>query len=180
MPVANRNIFGRRQQVVKEAYTSDQFSIAITGGQSLRGNGSGDNFILVQGVEINTSQNVTRLFDLENAEYMAFIGSRPEGNMSLNGAITNFDQMIDFTQEYGDVCKVVGNSETGGRSIFVEISSKDDDVSCNFEGGALTLMFPVLVSQNLAVRVQDYVISSAMQLIFADLRPGGNGQPVST
>jgi len=91
------DILGRKPQTVGLAYSSDSFQIAVAGNDN--------DFMLVQNMSFNYAQNVTRLFDLENADFQAYVASRPQGQLSLANVITNLDNMITFLQTYGDVCQ---------------------------------------------------------------------------
>ena len=124
--------------------------------------------MLVQNLNMNYSQNVTRLFDLENADFQAYVASRPQGQMTLANVVTNLDKMIDFLQTYGDVCQAETN-----KNILIEIQDKNDDGLCRTQDGSLTFSQPVLISTAMSIAVADYVVNNNMAFIFASVKSAG-------
>jgi len=161
MADATVDILGRKPQTVGRAYSSDSFQIAVAG--------QDHDFMLVQNMSFNYAQNVTRLFDLENANFQAYVASRPQGQMTLANIVTNLDNMINFMQTYGDICQ----ADTG-KNITVSIQGRSADTGlCKRQGGSISLSQPVLVSTSMAIAVADYIVSSNMAFIFASARSGG-------
>lgn len=156
------DILGRRPQVVKRAYSSDELQIVIAGPDH--------DFMLVQNMAMGYQQNVTRLYDLENADFQAYVASRPQGQLTVGNVVTNLDSMLQFMQQYGDVCE----AETG-KNIVVSLEGKGNDRGlCRQQGGSISFSQPVLVSTSLSVAVADYVVNSQMAFIFASALPAGN------
>lgn len=157
------DILGRRSQVFKTSYSSDDFQLVI---------GGADNpFMVLNNLAWNYSQNVTRLFDLEDANYQALVASRPQGQMTIADVVTNFEDLITFMQRYGDPCA----AETS-KNIVVEIKGRDNDQGlCRAQRGSMVFSQPVLVSAALSISVQDYMVNNNMAFIFASARSGGGG-----
>lgn len=161
MADATLDILGRKPQTVGLAYSSDSFQIAVAGNDH--------DFMLVQNLSFNYAQNVTRLFDLENADFQAYVSSRPQGQMTLANVITNLDNMITFLQSYGDVCQ----ADTG-KNITISVQRRLTDTGlCRREGGSISLSQPVLISTALSIAVADYIVSNNMAFIFASAKHGG-------
>lgn len=160
MPSTANDILGRKPQTVRRAYSSDDFQIAIAG--------SDQDFMLVQQFGFNYAQQVTRLFDLENADFQAYVASRPQGQMTIANIITEIDNMVTFMQRYGDVC-----SAEQGKNITVSVEGRGGDGMCRRAGGSLTFSQPVLVSTSVAMSVADYLITNNMAFIFASVSHGG-------
>ena len=155
------DILGRTPQVVGRAYSSDEVEIAIAARDH--------QFMLVQNLNFNYTQAVTRLFDLENSEFQAYVASRPQGNMAVANIVSDLDAMIEFLQKYGDVCQVDTDKE-----IVIEINGREADSGlCRKQGGSLTFAQPVLVSTTMSIAVADYVINNNMAFIFAAVKSGG-------
>lgn len=154
------DILGRKPQTVSLAYSSDSFQIAVAG--------QDNDFLLVQNMNFNYAQNVTRLFDLENADFQAYVSSRPQGQMTIANVVTNLDSMITFMQNYGDVC-----SADTGKSITVSIDRKNDRGLCRQETGSISLSQPILISTALSIAVADYIVNNNMACIFASAITGG-------
>lgn len=155
------DILGRKPQVIGRAYSSDAFQIAISG--------PNHDFMLVQNLTIAYAQNVTRLFDLENSEFQAYVASRPQGQMTLANVVTNLDSMVTFMQTYGDVCQADTN-----KNIVISITGRGSGSLCKAEGGSISLSHPVLTSSTLSLSVADYIISNQMGFIFASENSGGS------
>jgi len=161
MPSSANDILGRRPQSVRRAYSADNFQIAISGRDNT--------FMLVQQIGFNYAQQVSRLFDLENADYQAYVAARPQGQMTISNVITDLGGMVDFTQQYGDVC----SAETG-KNITVSIEGKGQTGLCQKQGGSISFSQPVLVSASVSMSVADYLVSNNMAFIFASASYGGN------
>ena len=155
------DILGRKPQTIGRAYSSDTFQIAVAG--------QDHDFMLVQSMNFNYSQNVTRLFDLENADFQAYVASRPQGQMTLANVVTNLTSMIEFMQTYGDVCTADTN-----KNIMLEVQGRAADKGlCRVEGGSISFAQPVLISTAMSIAVSDYVINNNMAFLFASAKHAG-------
>ena len=155
------DIFGRIPQTVGQAYSSDSFQIAIAGRDH--------DFMLVQNLAWNYAQNITRIFDLESADYQAYVSSRPQGQLTIANVVTNLDSAIEFMQKYGDVCQ----ADTD-KNIVISIEGRAEDTGlCRIQGGSLSFSQPVLTAANTSIAVADYMVNNNMTFIFAGVKPGG-------
>lgn len=153
------DILGRKPQVVTQAYTSDNFQLVVGGRDNA--------FMLLQNANINYAQTISRIYDLESAEYMAYVASRPEGNLTMQNVVTDLDNLVTFLQKYGDVC----NADD---SLVMSIKSrKGAQGLCAAMEGSLTFNYPVLTSAVFSVSVNDYLVTNNMAMIFASATPGG-------
>lgn len=158
--MAAKDILGRKTQTVSKVYSSDSVQIAIAD--------EDDGFLLVQNINYNYQQNVTRLFDLEDAEFQAYVASRPQGQLTMANVVANFDELINFTQKYGDPCQSSEN-----RNIVIEIQGNDEGSEiCQTPSGSVSFSFPVLISTAMSIAVADYVVNNQMSFIFASLSSG--------
>jgi hypothetical protein len=161
MADATLDILGRRPQVIGQAYSSDAFQIVIAG--------QDQSFMLVQNLNFNYAQNVTRLFDLENADFQAYVASRPQGQMTLSNVVTDLDNLITFLQKYGDPC-----TAAEGKNITIEIQGRENEQGiCQKQGGSISFSQPVLISTAMSIAVADYIVNNNMALIFASAASGG-------
>lgn len=159
--MAEVDILGRTPQTVKRAYSSDDFQIVIAG--------QDQDFMLVQNLAFNYAQNVTRLFDLEDADFQAYVASRPQGQMTISNVVTNLSNLISFLQKYGDPC-----SAEEGKNITVEIRGRANQTGiCQPQGGSVVFSQPVLISTAMAIAVADYIVNNNMAFIFASVSDGG-------
>lgn len=156
------DILGRRPQVVGKAYSADHFQIAVAG--------TDHDFLIVQNVNFNYAQNVTRLFDLENAEFEAYVAARPQGQLTMANVVANLQSLIDFMQTYGDVC-----AASSQKNITIEVQGQQGGELCNQPGGSISFTHPVLVSTALTIAVGDYVVNNNMAFIFASALSAGAG-----
>ncbi len=156
-----KDILGRTKQVVNNAFSSDQFQIGISG--------SDKQFMLVQNFEFQYAQQVTRVFDLESAEYQAYVASRPQGQMTISNVVAKLGPLLDFMQEYGDVCAVEN------KNIVITLEGRGaDNGLCRQQGGSLSFSQPVLISTAMSIAVADYMVNNNMEFIFAAVVPAGS------
>lgn len=161
---ASQDILGRKPQTIGRAYSSDVFQLAVAG--------EDHDFMLVQNAAFTYGQQVTRLFDLENSDFQAYVASRPQGQMTMSNVVTNLNSMIAFMQTYGDVCTADTN-----KNILIEIQGRTEDVGlCRVEGGSVSFAQPVLISTAMSIAVSDYVVNNNMAFLFASVKTAGSTQ----
>ena len=162
------DILGRKPQIVGKAYSSDTMEVAVAGDDH--------DFMLVQNLNWNYAQNVTRLFDLENAEFQAYVASRPQGQLTFANVVTNLDSMIDFLQTYGDVCSADTN-----KNIQIQIRGRETGTGlCREQGGSLRFTQPVLISTAMSIAVADYIVNNNMAFLFASCQSAGRASAATT
>lgn len=162
MPVnGTTDILGRKPQVVGRAYSSDSFNITVSGAND-------HDFMLIQNLNFTYGQSVTRLFDLENAEFQAYVSARPQGTMTMANVVTNLSSLVSFMQRYGDVC-----SADDPKTMTISLSRREGGSLCKAEQGALVLSYPVLVNAAMGIAVADYIVTNTMEFIFASASVDG-------
>lgn len=162
MADATLDLLGRKPQTVGRAYSSDSFQIVVAGEDQ-------STYLLLQGLNFNYAQNVTRLFDLEQADFQAYVASRPQGQMTMTNVVTDLDNLITFLQKYGDPCQA-----EEGKNIVIEINGRPNDQGiCQRQGGSISFSQPVLISTALSIAVADYIVNNNMAFIFASAKSGG-------
>lgn len=162
MASGSLDILGRSPQVVQNAYTSDAFRIAIAGPDH--------GFMMVQRVDFSYGQQVSRIFDLEDANFQAYVAARPQGQFSISNIVADIESMVSFMQTYGDVC-----SATSGKNITFAVERRSESGICKPQSGSLSFSQPVLVNAALGVATADYLINQQMGFLFASVNYGGRG-----
>ena len=148
------DILGRRPQTVKQAYSSDQMIVVLAGINKAA--------MLVQNAGISYGQAVTRMFDLEDPNFQAYVAARPQGQLTLNNIVTDVDGLKTFTQTYGDVCQSGSESKT----MLITVGDNSGQ-SCGIKSGTISLSQPVLVNMALSISVADYIVNNNMGFLFA-------------
>lgn len=149
-------IFQRENTKVNGVFTSDRaklkFSQGVTG-------------VLVQGVNFNYSQMVTRLYELGTADggnftNIYYVGGRTQGTAGLNRVVGPKATIKQMYATYGNICNACNNS--------MELQLNEVDC-CTGSGQSLayTLKYVVLVQVGISVQAMDMIINEVSQLLFS-------------
>jgi hypothetical protein len=137
------------------------------------------NGILMQNLNINYQQNITRIYELGNLGALMnvyYIGGRSSGTASVAHILGPNVQLAAFYSQFSDVCQANNNSLQIGLG----------GGTCSFSGATTALPAPaalgatpasfsytaqycVLMSVGLAVSANDIVINSQSQIMFSNL-----------
>lgn len=150
-----KDIF-QREQRYRGSFTAEDTIMTIGGFTP----GQGDVGLLVQQVQANYVQNISRIYDLtENAVY--FVGGRTQGAAGMQKVIGPSELTQTFYQKYGNVCDMADNDIT-----------LSGEMGCGTRFAAtqrLSLRNCVINSFGFNVTSQDALIVENTQLVFNQL-----------
>jgi len=122
--------------------------------------------VLLQNIQLQYSQNVTRLYELGKAggkTKVYYVSGRSQGQATLAHVIGPGDQVKQFYEKYGDVCQA-------------DVNSLDLDVepnTCAAKGGpsikSWKCKYCVLINVGMSVAAQDFVINTQGTVMFSGL-----------
>lgn len=125
--------------------------------------------LIVQQVNITYSQNITRLYALEDAS-VYFVAGRTDGQLSIQHVLGPQGLMTNFIRAYGDVCKI------GNKVFKFELNagcgtynSAGAPISGSGEVAAVTLKHPIITSINLQAQSQNMILGSGLQAMFVSM-----------
>lgn len=116
--------------------------------------------MIIQQVNITYSQNVTRLYALEDG-MCYFVAGRTEGQLQIQHIMGPQGLMEAFITKYSDVCKIgssVFNLTLAGGCLTGKSTSK--------KPGKVKLSNPLITSVNLQVQAQNMIIGSGITAMF--------------
>lgn len=150
-----RDIF-QREQRYRGSFTAEDTIMTIGGFAP----GEGDVGLLVQQVQANYVQNISRIYDLtENAVY--FVGGRTQGAAGMQKVIGPTALTQTFYQKYGSVCDMGDNDIT-----------LSGEMGCGSQGQStqrLVLRNCVINSFAFNVTAADALIAENTQIVFNQL-----------
>ena len=134
--------------------------------------------LIMQQLQVEYKQNVTRLYALEDAK-VYFVAGRTEGTFTIQHVIGPQGLLTEFLKSYGDVCKI-GN----------QVLNLSTLVGCGSQGGAIpgsekavskassvVLKAPCITAFGLQMQAGNMVIASTLTGMFVSLEikeQGGN------
>lgn len=119
--------------------------------------------VLMQNVQLNYSQQVTRLYELGNAGMTTkvyYVGGRAQGTMGVAHVVGPGVSIKQFYDTFGDVCQAQSN--TLQIDLTPNLCEGNDRV-------AYDCKYCVLTSIGMSVAAQDFVINENSQLMFSGL-----------
>ncbi len=132
------------------------------------GAGNGVDLGVVTNIQINYSQNVSRIFDLNRKNIaggkapMYYVGGRSEGRATFGRLIGPAGSGCAFYTQYGDICKIAQNN----LQITFQGSGNMD---CSGASTTYTMTSPIAISVGITQNAQDTMINENVQFMFADL-----------
>ncbi len=135
--------------------------------------------VLMQGMQINYAQSVTRIYEIGQAgktSNVYYIGGRAQGSLSVNHIIGPALTMQEFYNNFSDVCQARSNSI----EIVLQANCGDTTASQKI---VYTAKYCVLVNVGLSLNSQEFVIGNSSQLMFSNLayaERGVNGAVAAT
>lgn len=168
-------IFGRENTRVNGVFTSDRAKLVFSGAPGAAGGaaavgGGGVTGVLVQSLNFNFTQNITRLHEIgvEGAGNDALtniylIGGRTQGQAGLNRVIGPKATIKELYARYGNVCNAPNNN--------MELQLTETDCSVRGSSQSLIYVLKAVTMQGVAVNVaaQDMVINEQGTLMFQGL-----------
>ena len=114
--------------------------------------------LIIQRVEIQYSQTITRLYALEDGK-VYFVAGRTNGTMTMQHVVGPAGLQGAFIKRYGDVCQRNG--------VFkITLQGGCGDTS---NRSAVALSNPVISAINMQVSSQDMIIGSGLTMTFVSL-----------
>ncbi len=154
-------VFKRQDTAVGGVFSSDKAKLNFPG-TAVRGT-------LVQGLNFNYQQNVTRLFEVGNSgagntTNVYYVGGRTQGTAQLNRVIGPDATIKEMYSQFGDVCNAKNNT------IAMELSESDCSPGGSSQKITYTLSGVVLIQVGISVNAQDMIINEQCQLMFSGLK----------
>lgn len=166
--MASNDIFSRNVSDVKGVFTTDNGKLFMLGEQANQNLG-----VLVQSMNFNYTQNVTRLYEVgangPNGEnFVYYVGGRTQGNFSVNRVVGPSGTVQYLYTKYGNVCNA--------RSNVISLQLKEQDCSSNnavaSQAAEYTMKGCVIVNVSVGVQSQDMVIGESTAMMFSTLING--------
>lgn len=166
-------IFERQNSTVKGVFASDTASISFgragAGVQPLSG-------VLVQSLQVQYSQQVSRLYDLSGNGARApvnvyYVGGRTTGNASMARVVGPDATIKEVYSRFGNICNVKNND----LNLTMSQADCSSDPRGTFVGpvqnGSLryALTGVLMTALTLGVQSQDMIINESTQLMFAGM-----------
>lgn len=149
------DIFNRTSDKFGGSFSADQARVtfpALTGGQG------SDAGLLMQNLQANYTQQVTRLFEISSPT-IYYVGGRTSGQASVTRVIGPRKLAAAFYSTYGDICNAATNTLNFSMST-----------GCGGTEGArasYTAHFVVVVSVGISVGAADMLINESLQMMFS-------------
>jgi hypothetical protein len=151
------DIFNKATNGFGKAFTADG-AVFTFSGQAGNLLGSG---MLVQQVNINYQQQVTRLWEV-GSDLTYYVGGRTQGNMTVGRVVGPGVIMSAFYSRFGDVC----NASQNTIMLYIGTGCYTTD---KFKNGNFKFSYCVLTSVGISVAAQDMVINENLQLMFIQM-----------
>ena len=151
------NIFNRNASEVAGVFTADGVTLTVQGI-----NGQAVSTQLVQRLQIQYAQNITRLFEVGSTN-MYYVGGRAQGQASLDRVIGPALGLCNFYKTYGDVC------QAKGRNLQFNLAQSDCSKANAVGGINLVLTSAVIQAVGLGVTANDIIITDMTSVMFASL-----------
>lgn len=170
------SIFKEAAPALAGVWSSNRAGISAGGGGAFH-------LGVVTNVQINFSQQVSRMYDLNKDNFvggfggffglfarpgkaaMYYIGGRAEGRATFGRLIGPGKTGCDFYAAFGDICAINDNNLT----LTFEGSGNMD---CSGTKVTYTLSSPILISVGITQNAQDTMINENAQFMFADMECG--------
>lgn len=144
-----QDVFGRTVAAYGGSFAADTARLVFNAAPS-----SG---LLVQNLNFQYSQNITRLYDLgDNKVY--YVGGRTQGQMSIARVIGPRVLLAQFYSQYGDVCNARGNM-----AMFQMARG------CEGATFSYTMMYCVITTIGVAAAAADMVVNEQSTIMFSSL-----------
>jgi hypothetical protein len=155
MPHGN-DIFSRHVQF-GGVFSADGASLTFSGGASTP-LGPG---MLVQSVQWQYQQNITRLYEV-SSDQIFLVAGRTQGQAALQRVLGPTALSVEFYEQYGDVCNIENND-----IIFAaQTDCSADDEGTYGDTITITLKHCVIVKVGGAVGAQDMIINESLAVLF--------------
>lgn len=149
------DIFNRTSDKFGGSFSADQARVtfpALTGGQG------SDAGLLMQNLQANYTQQVTRLFEISSPT-IYYVGGRTSGQASVTRVIGPRKLASAFYQTYGDICNAATNTLNFSMSTGCGAAAN--------ARASYTAHFVVVVSVGISVGAADMLINESLQMMFS-------------
>jgi len=153
-----QDVFGRTVAAFGGSFAADTARLTFSSVPS-----SG---LLVQNINFQYSQNITRLYDLgDNKVY--YVGGRTQGQLTIARVIGPRVLLAAFYKQYGDVCKARENTATF-----------EMDRGCEGATFSYTMKYCVITTIGVSAAAADMVINEQSTMMFSSMEyEEGGGAP---
>jgi hypothetical protein len=156
------SVFAEASPSLKGVFSSNRAGVSGPGGKA---------FGVVTNVQINFSQQISRVYDLNKKNVggdgkapMYYVGGRAEGRATFGRLIGPGASGCDFYEKYGNICKIAGTS--------IQLTfhgSGTLDPTCQGQKVKYTLTSPICISVGISMNAQDTMVNENAQFMFADM-----------
>lgn len=160
------DVFGRQVDIFGGAFSSDAMKMTFPNVQGFNGAFTGNFGLLVQQIQMNYQQNITRRYEVGRPA-VYYIQGPAEGSVSMQRLLGPRALTKAFYQKFGDVCQALSNvlhfelsagcgtGQTGGSATRARV--------------AFTAHFCVLQGLGIVTNANDRVIDETQQVMFTGL-----------
>ena len=168
--MAGSDVFGREPLQIGGAMAAESIMLKFTKGGDY-GIGE-DSKLLIQNVNIQYMQPISRLFGLETRNVFFVVG-RPNGSFGASHIIGISGTMKAFFKQFGDVCKLVpqGTRAAAGNNLSLSVNKYSGCNEAESDAGMqLTLGNLLVHTINIQAAVgQNFVMTDAFNAEFTKL-----------
>ena len=146
--------------------TEVKFGGAMTADKGMFTSTSGLTGVLMQGLQLQYQQNVTRLYEIGNAgekTNVYYVGGRAAGTFSVSHVIGPGVAMKAYYDSFSDVCNA------GQNAIKFSLKPNVCGTNVNTEKAEYRAKYCVLVNVGLSVQASDFVVNQNSSMMFSGL-----------
>lgn len=173
------DVFQRSTSNFGGAFTADRAKLIIPGAGNLG--------LLVQSLQVQYAQSVTRLYDI-TSDRIYYVGGRTQGQLQLARVIGPVGTLKGLYSCFGDVCRAqkntlslelketncAGNVGAGQPGSAVTINELQNGCTTPAANAATSskydIYFCVITQVGIGVQAQDMVINEQSQMMFSSMR----------
>lgn len=149
------DIYSRNTSVLGGVFTADNAKVVFKGNLA----------VLVQSLQFNYSQQITRLYDVTSPT-IYYVGGRTTGRLSISRIIGPTASVTAFYTQYGNVCKAAQN--------LISLVFVNTDCSTGANNPATYDMYNCVIEQvSVGVQAESMIISDSTTMIFSSLTATG-------
>lgn len=151
------DIYSRTTDAYGGSFAADQGTLTFP---ALIGGKGSDAGFLIQNMQANYTQNVTRLYEIGSPN-VYYVGGRTQGSASIQRVVGPRKVAREFYLTYGDICRAKTNT------LHFALSTGCDGDRTNVARASYTAHFVVITTVGLGVGAQDMLIQEQLQLMFS-------------
>jgi hypothetical protein len=144
--MANPDIYGR-DVTVGEPFSADDSELLF--------NGAGTQTLVIQSMDIQYQQTITRLWEI-GSDKQYFVAGHTQGTLNIQRVVGPKPLADQFFDQFGDVCNIQENHVT-----FRVIGD------CSTNGGALSATGCVITNVSYRINAQDMVVNETVSMMIA-------------